>query len=347
MDSRRDKKISRSIIFAIQQDDTSEKRLRLWRPLKTFFALYGLLLIRLRPELFKRLRNQTWHLPDEEYRSSFGYKDSLVSKGDMGYSGSTFFNTKDNRFLIKSIPRRLEHTFFRDDLLEPYVSHMESHPRSLLVRITDFLGWRYPSIGGLFGITPTYHLVMENLLHGQQEDSDWQTFDLKPMSYFFPERDIAGGKLASEATKSKLANHFDDKMLLSRERAEEFFHLLEQDTELLARHNAVDYSLMLVRIPKSSSSPADDDHQNPFDDPPDWRTGVPSQDDKWLFRAVILDFFWAKHKVHAKTMTMLINAWRMIDDKGPMSITTAAPEYRDRFLKMCREIVKVPEQEQE
>ncbi|KAH0844938.1 putative phosphatidylinositol-4-phosphate 5-kinase core protein [Fonsecaea pedrosoi] len=342
MGSRRDQKISRSIVFAIQQDDEAEKRVRLWRPIKTFFALYGLLLIRLRPELFKRLRNRTWLLSDDEYRASFKDKASLVSKGDMGYSGSTFFNTTDNRFLIKSIPRHFEHTFFRDELLEPYVSHMESHPKSLLVRITDFLGWRYPSFGGLLRITPTYHLVMENLLHGQKEDSQWQTFDLKPMSYFFPERDIAGGKLASEATKSKLADKFDDKILLSREQADEFFQLLETDTELLAKHNAVDYSLMLVRIPKSSVEI--DASQNPFNDPPNWRTGVPSQDDKWLFRAVILDFFWAKHKVHAKTMTMLINAWRMIDDKGPMSITTTAPEYRERFLKMCREIVRVQEE---
>jgi hypothetical protein len=222
---------------------------------------------------------------------------------------------------------------------------MESNPRSFLVRITDFLGWRYPSLGGLIGISPTYHLVMENLLHGQKENSDWQTFDLKPMSYFFPERDIAGGKLASDATKSKLADTFNDKVLLSRKDADEFIKTLEQDTDLLAQHNAVDYSLMLVRIPKSSSSSSNpaDESQNPFNDPPNWRTGIPSQDDKWLYRAVVLDFFWAKHKTQARTMTMLVNTWRIFDDQGPMSITTTAPEYRTRFLDMCREIVKVEE----
>ncbi|KIW95428.1 uncharacterized protein Z519_04012 [Cladophialophora bantiana CBS 173.52] len=172
MGRHRDNKISRSIVSAIQEDNKTQRRLRLWRPLKTFFALYGLLLIRLRPELFKRLREKICKLSDDEYKASFKDKDALVAKGDMGYSGSTFFNTKDDKFLIKSIPRRFEHTFFRDDLLEPYVSHMESHPKSLLVRITDFLGWRYPSIGGLFGIAPTYHLVMENLLHGQKQGSD-------------------------------------------------------------------------------------------------------------------------------------------------------------------------------
>lgn len=249
----------------------------------------------------------------------------------------TFFNTKDSKYLIKSIPRRFEHTYFRDELLESYVSHMETHPQSLLVRITDFLAWRHKSLGGLLGFAPTYHLVMENLLHGQEKDSNWQTFDLKPMSYFFPERDVAGGRLASEATKSKLADKFDDRMVLGREQADRFFQTLEQDTELLAENNAVDYSLMLVRIPRPPSSAAED----PFKDPPDWRNGIPSQDNKWLFRAVILDFFWAKHKVHAKTMTLLVNAWNLVDKKGPMSITTTAPEYRTRFLDMCKEIVEV------
>lgn len=39
----------------------------------------------------------------------------------MGYSGSSFFRTADNRYLIKSIPRAFEHSFFREDLLVPYV----------------------------------------------------------------------------------------------------------------------------------------------------------------------------------------------------------------------------------
>ena len=216
---------------------------------------------------------------------------------------------------------------------------MKSHPQSLLVHITDFLAWRYRCLGGLFGCAPAYHLVMENLLHGQQEDSDWQTFDLKPSSYFFPERDIAGGRLASEATKSKLADKFDDKMLLSRAQAEHFFETLEEDTELLAKRNAVDYSLMLIRIPKPP--PTTSENEDPFQDPSNWWNGVSSQDNKWLYRAIILDFFWAKHKVHAKAMTFLIDVWNVFDRKGPMSITTTAPEYRGRFLDMCHRIVEV------
>ncbi|KAG9768093.1 SAICAR synthase-like protein, partial [Aureobasidium melanogenum] len=337
----RDEYISRSIVLAVLQGDRADSGFRFWHWLRKIFALYALVLTRFRPDLFQRLRNQTWKISEDDYKASFQGENPLIPKGDMGYSGSTFFTTKDNKYLIKSVPRRFEHTFFRDDLLEPYVAHMESHPQSLLVRITDFLGWKYHSLGGLLGVAPNYHLVMENLLHGQDEDSNWQTFDLKPMSYFFPERDIAGGKLASQATKSKLADEFNDKMRLSQSQADAFLEALQADTELLARHNAVDYSLMLVRIPRPSTIPASSD--DPFRDPEplDWRTGVPSQDGKWLYRALILDFFWAKHKVRAKLMTLLVDAWNLIDRKGPMSITTTAPEYRGRFLDMCRAIVQV------
>ncbi|EXJ77571.1 hypothetical protein A1O3_09798 [Capronia epimyces CBS 606.96] len=341
---RRDDNISRSIILAILQDDKAEGGFRIWRLFRKFFALYRLVLARLRPELFQNLRNKTWKISEEDYKGSFGGgSESLIPQGDMGYSGSTFFTTADNKYLIKSVPRRFEHTFFRDDLLEPYVSHMESHRESLLVHITDFLAWRHRSLGGLLGFVPNYHLVMENLLYGQEHDSSWQAFDLKPMSYFFPERDIAGGRLASQATKSKLADEFHDKLRLNRTQADMFFKTLEADTELLVKHNAVDYSLMLVRIPRASSYTREGDASDPFQDPQplDWREGVPSQDNKWLFRAVILDFFWAKHKVRAKAMTLLVDMWNLVDRKGPMSITTTAPEYRGRFLDMCRSIVQV------
>ena len=36
-----------------------------------------------------------------------------------GYSGSTFFSTKDFRYLIKSVPRHFEHSFFKDETAEP------------------------------------------------------------------------------------------------------------------------------------------------------------------------------------------------------------------------------------
>lgn len=272
----------------------------------------------------------------------------------MGYSGSTFFTTTDSRYLVKSIPRHFEHSFFKNDMLLPYAEYMQSNPASLLCRITDFLECIQSSVGTLFGLAPSHHIVMENILFGKGEDgSEWEHWDLKPMSYFYPERDVAGGALSSEATKSKLADDFSDKILLTLDQAEDFKAQLEKDTALLSKHNAVDYSLFLVRIPYSEASDPTTDagaetvypSKAPFvpPNPPSWRTGVRSADGKYIYRAAILDFFWAKHKVHAKAMTGLINAYNAVDRQGPMSVTTDSPEYRSRFMKMCTELIEVPE----
>ena len=257
---------------------------------------------------------------------------------------------------MKSVPRRFEHSFFRDDLLQPYVEFMTNHPKSLLIRITDFLGWRQYNLGGLFKVVPNYHIVMENLLIGQSEGEasggeKSQKWDLKPIDYFFPERDIAQGKLTSEATKSKLADKFDDKITITRSDADEFLRLLGQDTGLLSRSGAVDYSLFLVRIPLSTPQDpfADEDNAPPPPTfppfappgPPTWRTGIKSSDGKYVYRATILDFFWAKHKTHAKLMTALIKWWNLVDKKGPMSITTTPDEYRERFVSMCKSFLEV------
>lgn len=280
-------------------------------------------------------------------------------------SPKTFFSTSDQKFLVKSVPRSHEHTFFRDDLLDIYAAHIATHPHSMIVRICEFLassGW---AIGHRIGLAPSHHIIMENIMYGKDEakkagKADWEQWDLKPTSYFYPERDIADGRLTSEATKNQLADEFNDKILLTKEQADEFWRSLEEDTRMLAKANAVDYSLFLVRVqtsapaqevsdPSSSASPpAEAEDLVPREPPaappapPSWRTGVPSADGKYLYRAAVLDFFWAKHKIQPRLMTFLINAYnKLISHHGPMSITTTPDEYRERFLKLARDIVEV------
>jgi hypothetical protein len=239
---------------------------------------------------------------------------------------------------------------------------MAAHPRSFLVRICDFLAVSGASVGRLLRAAPSHHIVMDNIMYGREEakkrgEAEWENWDLKPLSYFYPERDIADGALTSDATKEQLADEFHDKIILSREQADDFFSALEADTKFLAEHNAVDYSLFLVRMTtpqqaddsgaataESSMVPTDPPSVPPS--PPTWRTGVPSADGKHIFRASILDFFWAKHKIQPKLMTLLIKLWNLlISNKGPMSITTTPDEYRERFIKMCRDIVEIRDDE--
>lgn len=212
----------------------------------------------------------------------------------------------------------------------------------MVVRILDSLYAPGLVAGKLLKLAPPHHIVMENLMHGKSEakyrGEEWQSWDLKPTSYFYPERDIANGKLVSEETKKHLLDEFEDKIVLKRSQAEEFWRQLEEDTGFLAEHNAVDYSLFLVRVKTTEGK------NNLVNEGEDysWRTGVRSANGKYLYRAAVLDFFWAKHKTHARAMTMLIDAWRFLTKtQDPMSITADPREYKKRFLSMCREIVEV------
>lgn len=214
-------------------------------------------------------------------------------------------------------------------------------PTSLLVRITDFLYSPYVTLGSLLSFAPACQIVMENVLYGQESDVErsdkWETYDLKPVSYFYPERDIAGGHLASESVKDRLVDTFEDKVRVTESHRVKLLETLQEDTRLLESNNAVDYSLFLVRYPAESKDiPTLISRASP------WRTGVPSADGKWIYRAVVLDFFWAKHKFQAQAMTGLINSFNFFARMGPMSITTDALEYRSRFLKMIDSIVESP-----
>ncbi|KAH8668626.1 hypothetical protein BX600DRAFT_435151 [Xylariales sp. PMI_506] len=322
----RQAQIARSIVYAVlttREDGRPGRRLSLLARIWGFFRMYWLTFQLVRADVFRSLR-EFWAVDESDYRASFGGAwgrsasrraargELLQTLGDMGYSGSTFFRTADRTYLVKSVPRHFEHAFFKNDMLEPYADHVRANPGSLLVRITDFLECSQRSIGSLLGLAPSHHIIMENILYGQdepleeqeQEDEEgqrdeeeaggrrrqeeerssllangeapgktresrerkkgrpkWESWDLKPTSYFYPERDVAGGSLTSEATKSRLADEFDGKIRLTLDQAEEFKAQLQKDTKLLADCNAVDYSLFLVRVQAEAAAEAGSEDQ--------------------------------------------------------------------------------------
>jgi hypothetical protein len=362
------------------QQKLSSASKRLANSLLAFFSLFRLSLTRHRPATFLELRHDAWKLDEDEYLSSFpspakhpphgnggsnsgGDDDQLlIPIGDLGYSGSTFFSTPNSKFLIKSLPRRAEYDFFTRDLLASYAAHALAHPASLLVRIVDLVRAAQPALqlGGLLGFAPTHHIVMENLLYGRPDGSDndddddgdddgWATFDLKPEDYFFPERDIADGRLAPDSVKDRLVDTMPHQVVVAPHLRDALVAQLKADTALLAAHSAVDYSLFLVRYPQQQQQqqqqPSGDQHPPTLasDVPCPWREGVPDARGRWTYRAVVLDFFWAKSRLPAKAMTGLIGTFNLVARRGPMSITAEPNEYRQRFLKMVNAIVKVPE----
>lgn len=214
---------------------------------------------------------------------------------------------------------------------------MSAHRDSLLVWITDYVYAPYPTLGSLIGSTPAHHIIMDNILYGKTEDPNadqWEKYDLKPIDYFYPERDLVPDPLVSEDTLRKIADQFDDKIRLSQEQYESLKRVLEADTDFLRSSNAVDYSLFLVRFPASSQPEVVGRHTP-------WRIGLESADGKWKYRAVLLDFFWARHKLHAQAMTGVIQTFNVIGRQGPMTITTTADEYQQKFLAMVDSMVEV------
>jgi hypothetical protein len=228
---------------------------------------------------------------------------------------------------------------------------MELNPGSLLVRITDLLYCPVATIGAILGTAPSHHIVMENILYGKSscpkdKQDEWETYDLKPNDYFYPERDTLGGRLAPESVKERLIDEFPDKIRVTIDEKEELIDQLLRDTKILQDANAVDYSLFLVRYPASMSSAEGGKVPVPPGKASVWRNGVLSRDKKWRYRIIILDFFWAKDALQAQAMTGLVNTWNFVKwgkNHGPMSITTTSDEYRQRFLKMVDTIVEVPD----
>ncbi|KAJ5195421.1 uncharacterized protein N7498_008859 [Penicillium cinerascens] len=337
--NRRQSALAKSIQSGLLRDPDRFKKTA-WGKIIAFFTFRRIKLIRHEQDLFAKLRQEVWNFNEDEYQSSFHTTSGqapLKMIGDLGYSGSTFFGTFDGRLVIKSLPRRFEYTFFETDFLEPYYEYMHRHPDSVLVWITDYILSPYVTLGTLCGCAPAHHIIMENILCGQADDpagNRWETYDLKPIDYFYPERDLVPAPLVSEDTLSRLADTFNDKLRLWQKDYNAFWEAIQADTKFLQEANAVDYSLFMVRIP-ATSSPKVLGRRSP------WRAGIPSTDGKWKYRAVILDFFWARHKLHAQAMSGVVQTFNVVGRQGPMSITTTADEYRQKFLSMVKEMIEV------
>ncbi|KAJ5662794.1 hypothetical protein N7462_011720 [Penicillium macrosclerotiorum] len=341
---RRQSALIRSIQAGLLRDPDRFKK-SAWGHFVAFFTFQRIKLVRFESQLFAKLRQDVWNFDENEYQASFHTTRGqlpLSAMGDLGYSGSTFFTTFDGHLVVKSLPRRFEHTFFQSDLLEPYCDYMREHPDSMLVWITDYIVSPYVTLGTIFGCTPAHHIIMENILCGKTEDpngDNWETYDLKPIDYFYPERDLIPAPLISEATLSRLADTFNDKLHLWRADYESLWEAIEADTKFLQDANAVDYSIFLVRVP-ATSNPTVLGRKSP------WRVGIPSADGQWKYRAVVLDFFWAKHKLHAQALSGVVQTFNVVGRKGPMSITTTATEYRQKFLTMISEMIEVHDKHQ-
>jgi hypothetical protein len=93
---RRERLISKSIlraIFSPRKAYGTDEWPSLVARILAFFAVFNLTLARYRAALFRKLRNETWGIEEEEYKESFrspshNKRTDLIAIGDLGYSGS-------------------------------------------------------------------------------------------------------------------------------------------------------------------------------------------------------------------------------------------------------------------
>jgi len=301
--------------------------------LPTFFSLYYAKFHRAAPLLFYSLRKDCYHLSESHYQDQF--QCELRPVDGLGFSGSLFFYTADKSLIIKSVGRKFEYTFLYEKMLDGfafyYSSMIQQRQQTLLCQIADVLASFDHRLGGWLGVSPSHYIVMTNVLEGLDKSRGCRTWDLKPQSFFEPTRDLVPDPVKSEQAKSGLADELDEEMIFTRRDKAALMQLLERDTEFLQDMNTIDYSLLLGRYPVDMFHPGSGEGRDPMVLPKEGSTdfvrGVRSADGKWVYKMVLLDFFWNVEQLKPRVMQA---AGKLLPEQ---TVTTEPERYRDEFLR--------------
>jgi len=165
-----------------------------------------------------------------------------------GRSGSFFFQSEDNKYLIKTLPAE-EYSMFRK-LLPSYYRHLKNFPNSLLTR---FYGLYKIKIGD----TTLYFIIMENLFSSPLEI--YEIYDLK-------------GSSVNRSVVSKLEVWTPNVALKDRDLHQrinigpvlkaKLLEQLEIDCKLLESFNICDYSLLIGFHHVEQNIPSPEEREN-------------------------------------------------------------------------------------
>ena len=160
--------------------------------------------------------------------------------GSTGKSGSFFFYSQDNKYLIKAIPQREYKSFKR--ILENYYFHLKAHKNSLITRIYGLHKIHFYK-HSKFKKT-LYICVMENIL--ANFDKNTVLYDLKGSTY---KRSIEEEEKSSAPFKDNDFLKNNDKIVINKNKKMEILDIIKFDVDFLKKNGLIDYSL-LIAIPK-------------------------------------------------------------------------------------------------
>ncbi|KAL6945837.1 hypothetical protein ACO0OE_002816 [Hanseniaspora uvarum] len=225
------------------------------------------------PEIFYRIR-QIFNIDDEEYLKSLTSKHVLSELNSPGKSGSFFYYSPDNKYIIKTI-RRSEHKHLRNHIKQ-YYEHCEGNPDTLVSQFYGLYRMKLP-ITLKFTNPPKsrriYFIVMNNVfpmhidqsfdlkgsLLGRITNIPESTIPLRQRSFSRADQqydtsiDDTMSQQNDESTDTvapltlKDLNWLDNGMRLelNMDIADDLKAQLNRDVALLKRLNAMDYSLLI------------------------------------------------------------------------------------------------------
>lgn len=156
----------------------------------------------------------------------------------QGKSGSFFFFSKDQRFIIKTMTESDFNAFMR--IQKHYFKHVATNDGSLLARVY-----------GVYSVhmedqKPVKLIVMENGIRGATRDSIVGVFDLKGSMV---NRIVKGSKLSATATlKDRNLLKMNQEQIwlrFSQKDRHAILKAMQSDVHLLQKYNLMDYSLLL------------------------------------------------------------------------------------------------------
>lgn len=181
------------------------------------------------PKVFQQIR-QFWGIDNTELLHSFGYDNLDAIRGE-GKSGAFFIFTRDKRFILKTAtgPER----DFLWEMLPYYFLYIRKNPNTLLPRFYGVYSMKHEGIGGMVRF-----VVMNNVFATPSPLNE--VYDLKGSTL--------GRSSGEDVPKGSLLKDLDIKRKFHLPDAaveERFLEQLQADSQFLAQHNVMDYSLLV------------------------------------------------------------------------------------------------------
>ena len=195
------------------------------------------------PDIFSRLR-ECYCTNLEQFHESFHIQDlqdiessGMLEKFTEGKSGSFFYFTRDFRFIIKTVTDA-EVGAMRQIAL-PYFRHMKANPDTFLPRFFGLYRVRLAREQKLINV-----VVMDNIFHTSRKLTMHRKFDLKGST--LGRRVVRGHMSSRDRYKGTLKDlDLQKKICVGADNRARILDQLRLDTDFLARHHIMDYSLLL------------------------------------------------------------------------------------------------------